>query len=404
MTTTTRRIFRVLATLAIIGIGALATLVGFLWVEHRTEVTLPAPSGPFVVGRSVYDWVDDKPDALAPVAGTKRELLVWIWYPARATQGQPAGDYLPAELRTPPAAQRGSSIWTLLTRDATNVHSHSHRDAVVSSRERSYPVVIFRAGASASVLDYSTLIEDLASHGYVVAGFDAPYRTGRVVFPDGRVRMRTPENNPEVATGTEFERRAKTLMDGWTNDMSFVLDRLAQLNAGDPSGKFTNRLDMTRVGVFGHSFGGAQAAQFCHDDPRCKAGIDIDGAPFGGVIQTGIDRPFMFILGDHRGESQRSSVLANIQAIYDRLAVNARARVEIRGANHFMFSDDGAVMKSAVVRGVLRLFGKLRIDARRQLEVTAYCIHTFFDAELEGRTGSKLNLSSPRYPEIQMLE
>jgi predicted dienelactone hydrolase len=62
-------------------------------------------------------------------------------------------------------------------------------------------------------------------------------------------------------------------------DTAFVLDRLGRLNAGNPPGKFTDRLDLTQVGVFGHSLGGATAAQFCHDDPRCKAGIDIDGAP-----------------------------------------------------------------------------------------------------------------------------
>jgi predicted dienelactone hydrolase len=55
-----------------------------------------------------------------------------------------------------------------------------------------------RAGASAEVANYSILAEDLASHGYVVVGFDAPYRTYVVVFPDGRVMRRTPENNPEL--------------------------------------------------------------------------------------------------------------------------------------------------------------------------------------------------------------
>ena len=60
---------------------------------------------------------------------------------------------------------------------------------------------------------------------------------------------------------------------------------------------------MQRVGVFGHSLGGAAALQFCHDDSRCKAGIDVDGAPLGNVISEGVTQPFMFILSDHGSES-----------------------------------------------------------------------------------------------------
>ena len=148
-------------------------------------------------------------------------------------------------------------------------------------------------------MNYSTLAEDLASHGYVVVGFDAPYRTGMVVFPDGRVITRTPENNPELCVGPERARCINKLLAAWTADIGFVLDRLEQLSASGRSGRFTGRLDMTRVGVFGHSFGGAQAAQFCEDDSRCKAGIDIDGAPFGTVVQAEIRQPFMFLLSDH---------------------------------------------------------------------------------------------------------
>jgi len=108
---------------------------------------------------------------------------------------------------------------------------------------------------------------------------------------------------------------------------------------------------MTRVGVFGHSFGGAAAALFCHEDSRCKAGIDLDGAPHGSVIQAGIDRPFMFLLSDHSHESdpEGSQIGANIHSIYDRLPPDGRAFIEIRGANHFLFSDDGALLKSHIV-------------------------------------------------------
>jgi len=279
----------------------------------------------------------------------------------------------------------------------------------VSPRQRSYPVVIMRAGASAEVANYSTLAEDLASHGYVVVGFDAPYRTHVVVLPDGRVVTRTPENNPEVCLGLgepEQARCVSKLLTAWTADIAFTLDRLEQLNSSDASGRFRGGLDMTRVGVFGHSFGGAAAAQFCHDDSRCKAGIDVDGAPFGSVVREGLHQPFMFVLSGqiHSSDPETRQVLANIQSIYDRLPPDGRLRVEIRGANHFLFSDDGALLKSHIVLRTLRVLGLVGIDGRRQLAVTAYCVHSFFDAYLKGATVTRLNISSPLYPEVRVLE
>jgi len=403
-----RRIFKAFSVLAILGVLGLGALSGSLWLERGSELTLPLPSGPFAVGRAIYDWTDDsKMDALAPVLGTKPELLVWIWYPSAPGQSAVMDDYLPAQMRA--AAGPAGGPLGFLTRDLSKVHAHSLRNAGVSPQERSYPVVIMRAGASLEVWNYSTLAEDLASHGYVVVGFDAPYRSFTVVFPDGRVMRRIPENNPELcleSTGQERDRCANRLLTVWTADMSFVLDRLEQMNASDASGKFTGRLDMTRIGAFGHSFGGAAAALFCHEDSRCKAGIDVDGALHGSVIQAGIDRPFMFLLSDHSDESgpESSQVGADIRSIYDRLPPDERVFLEIRGANHFLFSDDGALLKSHIVLRTLRILGIVGIDGRRQLAVTAYCLRSFFDAYLKEAGVSRLNISSPLYPEIQVLE
>lgn len=376
---------------AILGILGVAVLLGSLWLEHRCQLTLPTPTGPFGVGRSIYDWVGDK-----------RELLVWIWYPAQPAQtGVVVDDYVPAWDKQPPLP----IVFRLITRDLSKVHGHSLRGAEVSRNRPSYPVVIMRAGASLEVATYSTLAEDLASHGYIVVGFDAPYRTFNVVFPDGRTIARTTENNPELVSGEEFVRRGNKLLDAWTADIGFVLDRLEQLNASDRSGKFTSTLDLTRVGVFGHSFGGAQAAQFCSADPRCKAGIDIDGALLGSVIQTGIHKPFMFLLsgnGDFSSAAEVRQVKADIQSVYDRLPAGERLQVVIRGANHFTFNDDGALFKSQLIRGILRVIGVLGIDGRRQLAVTAYCVHSFFDAYLKGTT-ARPPIPSPLYPEIQLL-
>src|SRR5437867_8438849 len=194
-----RRVLTGFAALALLGVLGMGALVASLWLERRTSVPLPTPTGSFAVGRATYDWADEATlGSLAPVPGAKRELLVWIWYPSAT--GQPAAlpdDYLPAAPRAEVERAR-DGVMGFLTRDLSRVHAHAMRNSDVSPQQRSYPVVIMRAGASAEVWKYSTLAEDLASHGYVVVGFDAPYRTFAVVFPDGRVMRRTPENNPEL--------------------------------------------------------------------------------------------------------------------------------------------------------------------------------------------------------------
>jgi predicted dienelactone hydrolase len=407
-----RRIFQGVGIMAALGIVAVGVLLVSLRLEHTIDVTLPAPTGPFTVGRAMYAWVDDtstraQQDTLAPDPAAKRELLAWIWYPA-AGPSAPTDDYLPPAWRAEIVRDRGTLLSNFLTRDLAKVHGHSARNPDVSPQQPSYPVVILRGGASAEVANYTTLAEDLASHGYVVVGFDAPYRTLEVVFPDGRVMRRLPANNPELCAEQPQAQQGSCmskLLAAWTADIGFALDQLQRMNA-DASGKFTGRLDMTRVGVFGHSFGGAQAAQFCHDDARCKAGIDLDGQPFGSVVQEGIPHPFLFVLSDQANTSDPVSrqILANIQSIYDRLPRDGRLRIAIRGAYHFGFSDDGALLKSHIILGTLRKLGILGIDGRRQLEVTSFCVRTFFDAYLKGLGGAPLKLASPAYPEIQVIE
>jgi hypothetical protein len=110
----------------------------------------------------------------------------------------------------------------------------------------------------------------------------------------------------------------------------------------------------------------------------------------------------MFLLSDHGTlkDPVDRQITAQIQAVYDHQPRDTRMRAVIRGAHHFTFSDDGALLKSAVFRGLLRLLGRLHIDGRRQVEVTAYALRTFFDAHLKGKTGWRSAFTSPAYPEL----
>lgn len=400
------RAIRVMAFVVLFGLVGVAVLWGLLWLDHTRETMLPTPTGPFAVGRTTYGWSNAaQPELMAPEPGTKQEILAWIWYPAAPRQPtQMVDDYLPTPWRTAVERQRGA-LFRFLSRDLSRVRTHSIRDAELSPAKRSYPVVLMRAGLAGLVTGYTSLAEDLASHGYVVVGFDAPYRSSVVVFPDGRVIARAPENNADLVSGSEQEQLATRLVQAWSADMGFALDQLERLNASDPSSQFHGRLDMQRVGVFGHSLGGATALQFCHDDSRCKAGVDVDGAPLGTVITEGVTQPFMFLWSDHGSEwsdAEGRQIEANFRSIYDRLPSDRRLQINIRGANHFLFSDDGAMLKSPLVMRALRMLGIMRIDGRRQLAVTAHLISTFFDVYLKGTPASELR-SQTKYPEVEYL-
>jgi hypothetical protein len=93
-----------------------------------------------------------------------------------------------------------------------------------------------------------------------------------------------------------------------------------------------------------------------------------------------------------------------IRSLYDRAPVDRRRSVFIRGANHFTFSDDGALLKSGFVRLVLRLAGQLHIDGRRQLEVTSYCLRTFFETYLQSSAPRASCPTVTPYPELQSFE
>ncbi len=388
-----KKLVKIAKRLVILFVVVVAGVLLLLRIQHNTPITLPLPTGPYSVGRASFDWIDAaRNDPFAPRPGTKRELTVWIWYPTSVTKSSTPASYLPAAWRTALAQHQGTVFQNFLSRDPALVHGHSFDNADLAPDQKTYPVILMKPGIGALALDYTTLCEDLASHGYIVVASDSPYNTFLVVYPDGRIALR----NPAAFPG---QRPYSPAIGVWTADNRFLLDRLTQLNRTDPSHRFQGRLNLDQVGVFGHSFGGAAAAEYCHEDPRCKAGIDMDGAPFGQVIKTSLHRPFMFLMAEHSGKlsADERSILADLRSIYDRLPP-ARLYVTLRGSGHFNFSDtclllNGILMRASGATG--------NVGDRHGLEIAAACIRAFFDVHLKGADPSQMERLPSQYPELK---
>ncbi len=369
---------------------ALSTPSLSLPAQQRTRIQLPKPSGQFQVGRVSFDWTDEKRiDALAPGKGTKRELTVWIWYPASLAKSSVPAEYLPANWRNALTEHLPAGMRSMYP-DLALVRGHSFERADLAKGNRRFPVIIVKPGIGTLALEYSALCEDLASHGYVVAASDSPFNTTVVVYSDGRI---VAARQGEEITAS----KATALVRVWIDDDRFLVDRLAALSR---RGTFRGRLDMSLVGAFGHSFGGATAAEFCCTDARCKAGLDIDGRPFGQVAKTGSSRPLMFLMSDHTGDSdpEGAQISRDLGTSFERSSTGRRY-VTLAGSGHFSFSDLTLLMKLPTDQRS-GPFGK--IDARRGLQVAMACIRAFFDVNLKGADRSLLDRLSSRYPELRI--
>ena len=132
--------------------------------------------------------------------------------------------------------------------------------------------------------------------------------------------------------------------------------------------------DLSRLGVFGHAMGGIAAGQFCLEDARCRAALNLDGSPqYGTMIDQPLSRPFLMVYSDRRGRVGAS------EAIYRRSAA-AYYRVEARETLLQNFSDVGFWPEPRRPRGALG-----PIAPAAALAITRRVVREFFDQELGGR-------------------
>ena len=182
------------------------------------------------------------------------------------------------------------------------------------------------------------------------------------------------------------------MIDRWVKDTKLVLDRLPSLSATTTGGRLARRAQTRRVGVLGHSMGGVVAGQFCVEDTRCGAGLNLDGIPQSGtMIDAKPTHPFMMVY------SQRQGRLGASNAIY-RHGASPYYRVDVDNARHADFSDKN------FWGGPLRKFGITgAIAPERASELTRLIVREYFDQELR-RKASRLLNGTLRLPDARVHE
>ena len=248
---------------------------------------IPVPSGPFGIGRVGYDWVDaSRPDHYSSKPDAHRELMVYFWYPTSTKSGDTKGPYLPGaqrmdalpEVRTV-MQQEFENRWPAMVSGA--IFSHAMEGAPVAKSSRPFSVVVFSHGLGSTGFNYTCLIEDLVSRGYVVASIEHTYIALAVWFPDGRVVLRHEDAPPSGLTPEQkwkwiVERGSEQISEG-AADVRFVLDRITAEKGDTRQFLLDGKIDLNRIAAMGHSAGAEFAARACQLDARLKACVDLDG-------------------------------------------------------------------------------------------------------------------------------
>ncbi len=361
------------------------------------QLTLPKPSGPRRIGTVTLHLVDKtRTDPWLPSHPT-RELMVQLWYPAARAAGHPLAPWI-----SPGAVTHFEKSMGIPARTLRWPTTHARNRAPVLRGRRPRPVVLYSPGLGSERNKSTSLVEELASHGYIVVTIDHTHDAGRVEFPDGRVATTAlpVEIDDEVVAKALAVRVA---------DTRFVLDQLTAINTGanpDAAGRPLPRglrgaLDLSRTGMFGHSLGGATALAAMHDDARVRAAANLDGSLLGGSATAGSDRPLL-LLGSDQGRWHDPS--------WDELWANHdgwKRELVLAGSRHISFTDlevlypQAAPLVGLTPKQITQVLGPLA--PLRAVRAQRVHLRAFFDLHLRGQSTPLFGKASPGFPEIQVV-
>ncbi|QDY80702.1 alpha/beta hydrolase [Streptomyces qinzhouensis] len=309
--------------------GSVAATAPPTGATSSTALELPRPTGKFAVGSSVHHLADrSRKDPWEPAADA-RELMATVHYPAARPARPGARTTAYGTVAEARALLKGIGLDAAVPAErlaATRTHS---RPGAPPARGK-FPLVVLSPGFSVPRYTLTSIAEDLASRGYVTVSVDHAYESYGLSVPGGRLltcKACTALDVDGVPASVVTTTRAK--------DVSYVLDRLTGRHS---VWKHSGMIDRGRIGMAGHSIGGASAATAMVNDRRVLAGINMDGAFWEDLPPSGLDgRPFMML-----GTDDEVHRPGGLDTTWDRIwpSLDGWKRwLTVTGTDHGSFSD-----------------------------------------------------------------
>jgi dienelactone hydrolase len=323
--------------------------------------------------------------------------MIQVWYPSETSPSDTRAPWVANANIFSPAIATYIDMPSFFLDHLALVKMPAYRESKIASSNTAYPVILFSHGWNGFNAQNSGQAVQLASHGYIVIGIQHTYGAVITVFPDGTVAKNNPSALPNGAPTEEYEAAAHILSDQWAGDLGFALDFMQSQNA-DAASPFYGILDLSHIGVYGHSTGGGAGIEFCGTDSRCTAVLGMD--PFMRpvsyeVIEKGLSQPSFFMFSqrwaddvDSRNNQLFKEFIPNVKQSF--------GVIMIQGTAHYDFTD---IPLLSPLASQLGLKGPIR--GKQVITIVNDYLLSFFDMTLKGERTNLFDEQSKKYGEVR---
>ena len=356
----------------------------------------PTPEGEYKVGQTkLYITDKERLEVFSDTPDDLRELPVTVYYPAEPAKGGAQARFASKNVEEVLSEGAGCPSFILDT-----IHPNSYVDAAPVA-DKTFPVLLFSGGLYGQLPFYGSLLESIAAEGYIVVAVEHPYSEMATVNSAGELIRYSDAGTAycDIETDNDkLEANSNVLCDIWTADMLYVFDSLDELNESNAILK--GSMNLSKTGIFGHSFGGAAAIQCLQERKELAGGINMDGSIYGKQTTTPVDQPFVFM------NNSQESIIGAIcfqEKVVASESSEACYHMMLLDSTHDSFATDSGLLYDKFP--FMKMGDIADVNGRSALaSLTAY-VTAFFDQYIEGVPSEMLETGySADYPVIYSMK
>lgn len=399
-------IFPLMSLLALSSMGNASALVLQQTSETKAapQLLFPVPTGPYGVGKVSQLFTDSsRPELFTEDPADVRQLPVTFYYPS-TTEKTPQ-PWLQGKVLQGLSQSSGIPQGLL-----SQLQTYATDQVPVASGR--FPLVILSHGLPSTPYISTTLAEELASQGFIVAAVSHPYSALFAVLGDQVVFLKEQGDlmpDPTLTNPThqiqDRERQYTRVQDVWISDLRYLIKNLPVAS------EIRDHLDAAHIAVVGHSFGGVAALRVASE---VQAAINLDGGLGGGLLEAYLSStPTLTAVseGTPRVMEPLPADLGPVKTLLETMNIGNWLRInqspgyaaylEFKGANHNNFTDLAVLNRLIPPLGQNPAYAVGPADPLKTTETLHIAVVHFLKAVFQGEHPDLNNL---KLPDVELVE